>query len=327
MFPYEPKVSIVIPAYNAANYLAEAIDSALGQTYRNIEIIVINDGSNDNGETRKVACSYGDKIRYYEKENGGSSSAMNLGIKMMTGDWFSWLSHDDLYYPNKVEAEIAFLNTLKIDFANNDEVQKHICVASADLIDGTGAIIKKFSKKRIAETDKKINSEDGNVRLIAEPIQAGFHGCSCLIHKRAFDRIGLFDENLRLLNDMDLWFRFYSNNYIIHYLPMVLVKGRVHSKQVSRSICFSYHNPEQDMFWNRNLKWLEENYPNGYKYFFIYGKTAYRKTRNTEGMRAFYNAIKLKPEKRLYLYLCSIIFSMEAKLNTVGKMVYLRIRA
>ena len=77
---YEPKISIVIPAYKAANYLAEAIDSALAQTYSNVEIIVVNDGSPDDGATAAVAKSYGDKIRYFEKENGGSSSALNRGI-------------------------------------------------------------------------------------------------------------------------------------------------------------------------------------------------------------------------------------------------------
>ncbi|MEG2610188.1 MAG: glycosyltransferase family A protein, partial [Bacilli bacterium] len=71
------KVSIVIPVFNGANYLKEAIDSALAQTYKNIEIIVVNDGSNDEGRTKDIAISYGNKIRYYEKENGGTSSALN----------------------------------------------------------------------------------------------------------------------------------------------------------------------------------------------------------------------------------------------------------
>ena len=113
---FEPKVSIIIPAYIASNYLAEAIDSALKQTYKNIEILVINDGSKDNGATREIAEKYIAEhmgiVRYIEKENGGSSSALNTGIRNMKGEWFSWLSHDDLYYPDKAEKQITYINAL-----------------------------------------------------------------------------------------------------------------------------------------------------------------------------------------------------------------------
>ena len=104
-----PKVSIIIPVYNGKNYMKEAIDSALAQTYQNIEIIVVNDGSTDNGATRKIAESYGNKIKYFEKENGGVSTALNLAIEKMSGDYFSWLSHDDRYYKNKIESQIEYL--------------------------------------------------------------------------------------------------------------------------------------------------------------------------------------------------------------------------
>ena len=67
---YKPLVSIVIPVYNGSNYMAEAIDSALSQTYDNIEVIVVNDGSKDQGKSDEIAKSYGDKIRYFPKENG-----------------------------------------------------------------------------------------------------------------------------------------------------------------------------------------------------------------------------------------------------------------
>ena len=107
-----PLVSIIIPVYNGSNYLREAIDSVLAQTYRNIEILVINDGSNDNGSTREIALSYGDQIRYFEKENGGVASALNKGLKEATGDYLSWLSHDDVYLPEKVAKEMEKLLAL-----------------------------------------------------------------------------------------------------------------------------------------------------------------------------------------------------------------------
>src|SRR5574344_1452707 len=98
-------VSIIIPVYNGSNYLKEAVESALEQTYKNIEIIIVNDGSNDNGITSKIAQSYVKNypktVKYFEKENGGVSTALNLAIKQMKGSYFSWLSHDDIYLPNK----------------------------------------------------------------------------------------------------------------------------------------------------------------------------------------------------------------------------------
>ena len=94
---YKPLVSIVIPVFNGASFLNQAIDSALNQTYQNIEIIVVNDGSEDEGKTEAIAKSYGDKIRYFTKENGGCGTALNLAIREMNGDFFSWLSHDDIY--------------------------------------------------------------------------------------------------------------------------------------------------------------------------------------------------------------------------------------
>ena len=100
--PFYPKVTIVIPVYNGANYLGNAINCALAQTYQNVEVLVINDGSTDNGETERIARSYGDRIRYFYKPNGGVSSALNLGIQNMTGDYFSWLSHDDAYTSDKI---------------------------------------------------------------------------------------------------------------------------------------------------------------------------------------------------------------------------------
>ena len=283
---YNPKISIVIPAYNASNYLAEAIDSALAQTYRNFEIIVVNDGSKDDGATRSVALAYKDKIRYFEKENGGSSSALNLGIANMTGEWFSWLSHDDLYVPEKLERQINYINESEIDIS---EISKHIFFSASDLIDAEGKIIRESNTNQNGALKKKIDAFPHNGCLIAEPTEYLFHGCSCLVHREAFMEVGTFDEKLRLLNDVDLWYRLYAANYRVHYLPEPLVKGRVHAKQVSKSIGYSYHNPEQDMFWNRSLDYLLANYPDDEKLIFLFGKNAYLKTRNAEGNRAFAN--------------------------------------
>ena len=314
---YNPKISIVIPAYNASNYLAEAIDSALAQTYSDVEIIVVNDGSKDNGATREVALSYGEKIRYFEKENGGSSSALNMGIANMKGEWFSWLSHDDLYVPEKLEKQIEYIRASGIDIS---ELPKHIFFSASELIDYSGKTIRACNPKVEKRLAKKIEAFPHKGYLVAEPTEYLFHGCSCLVHKDAFDDVGTFDEKMRLLNDVDLWYRLQVADYKIHYFPEPLVKGRVHAKQVSRSIGYSYHNSEQDVFWNRSLDFLRANYPTEKKLFFLFGRNAYLKTRNAEGDRALEH-IKCNCFKKMIM---KAIYTSRAFSRSIAKTVYLK---
>lgn len=315
---YLPKVSIVIPAYNASNYLAEAIDSVLTQTYKNIEIIVVNDGSRDNGATEQIALSYGDKIRYFHKENGGSSSALNYGIQNMSGEWFSWLSHDDLYTPHKIQKQIEYLASLNMKEA---DILKHICFSASELIDGAGKIIRAFHKKQALQLADTVASFPHNGHLIAEPTVYNFHGCSCLVHKAAFEDVGTFDESLRLLNDLDMWFRLYAAGYKVHYIPEPLVKGRIHASQVSKSIGFSYHNSEQDMFWSRSLDWLLTHGADE-ELLFRFGRNAYLKTRNAEGDRAF-GYIKSSLVRK---YAAKIAYQNRAGIKQLAKNIYLKFK-
>lgn len=317
---YTPKISIVIPAYNASNYLAEAIDSALAQTYSNVEILVVNDGSKDNGATERIALSYGDKIRYFSKENGGSSSALNIGIANMTGEWFSWLSHDDLYVPEKLEKQVMYMNGLGADMS---EISGHIFFSATDLVDGVGKIIRTSNHKRDVTIAQRLCSVPHNGYLLAEPTVHNFYGCSCLVHKSALVAVGGFDEELRLINDMDLWHRLYHAGYRVHYLPESLVRCRIHPAQLSKSIGYSYHNPEQDMFWNRSLDWLMDRYPEEEQLFFLYGRNAYLKTRNTEGDRAFAHINSAKMKKRML----RLVYMCRASAKDLAKKVYLKHKA
>ena len=316
---YTPLVSIVIPAYNASNYLAEAIDSALAQTYPNVEIIVVNDGSRDNGATERIALSYGEKIRYFSKENGGSSSALNVGIANMTGEWFSWLSHDDLYVPQKLEKQVAYMNSLRITAA---ELPRHIFFSAWDLIDGDGKTFRKADPKQEAVRAEKIRTMPHNGYLIAEPTNHIYHGCSCLIHRDAFSDVGCLDEKLRIVNDLDLWFRLYAAGYHVHFIPEALVKGRVHGAQVSKTVGYSYHNSEQDMYWNRSLNWLLENYPEDQRLFYLFARNAYLKTRYAEGDRAFANIRSGRIRKAAL----KAIYRNSAIARNFAKNIYLKLK-
>lgn len=200
--------------------MREAIDSALAQTYSNIEIIVINDGSNDGGATEKIALSYGDRIRYFSKPNGGVASALNMAIENMKGEYFSWLSHDDLYFERKVEHQIEFLSAIP------SEERSKIIVYS-DFAHFTNSPNEVVLKKMPGVTP-------GEFRywLTTENI---LHGCTLLIPKSAFSRIGRFNTQLSTTQDYDLWFRL-AKEYQFRHMAECLVKSRLHPNQGSRTM-------------------------------------------------------------------------------------------
>lgn len=211
-----PKVSIVIPVYNGSKYMKEAIDSALGQTYKNIEIIVVNDGSNDKGKTNDIAISYGNKIHYYVKENGGVSSALNMAISKMSGEYFSWLSHDDVYYPDKIEKQINYL------LSNGYDDQNIILYSDYDLIDSKSRLINVCTK------DHKMLLEKPEYALL----RGSINGITLLIPSKAFDDFGLFDEELRCVQDYEMWQRM-SKKYSFEHMIGIVAKSRQHSEQVT----------------------------------------------------------------------------------------------
>ena len=319
---YEPLVSIVIPAYKASNYLAEAIDSALNQTYKHIEIIVVNDGSPDDGATREVAMRYGDRIRYFEKANGGSSSALNYGIRQMKGEWFSWLSHDDLYLPEKVQAQIDYLNE------QESQKERFVLFSGSELIDAQGRVIHPYEARKDSAKAERINAFENNHWLIADQIKIyAFHGCSCLVHKGVFEEIGAFDESLRLVNDIDMWLRVFKNGYTIRYLPRCLVQGRIHGKQISREIGFSYHNPEQDRYWNQVLEYLCElkDCKDWEKLMYSYACTAMQRTRRVEGKKSFDVLKEAYPQKKLQYMLLSNVFGLYGSMRELAKALYVKL--
>jgi glycosyltransferase involved in cell wall biosynthesis len=214
---FNPKVSIVIPVYNGSNYVKEAIDSALAQTYKNIEIIVVNDGSRDDGKTDKICRSYGDKIRYFSKENGGAATALNMGVEEMEGEYFSWLSHDDVYYPDKVEKQVRFLSKI-------EDKRNIILYADFDTIDSKSRPLDKvrFDHKELTE----------------KPEYALLRGCingiSMLIPKKAFKEHGGFDGQYRCTQDYELWRKFAKTYKFVH-MKDIFTKTRIHEMQDSNN--------------------------------------------------------------------------------------------
>lgn len=218
---FKPLVSIVIPVFNGSNYLAEAINSALNQTYPKIEIIVVNDGSTDDGLTEQVAQRYCNKIRYFSKSNGGTSSALNVGIKNMHGEYFCWLSHDDMYDPEFVELQVATVASLSdkttitmTDLRTIDEQYQIMCPDTQ-------------YKGYIDQWPAREKSR------LYPVIYMRLHGCQIMFHKEVFRRVGLFDEEMKVAQDFEFFGRAFKE--FPHVLiPKVLGTARDSSNRQGR---------------------------------------------------------------------------------------------
>jgi glycosyltransferase involved in cell wall biosynthesis len=212
------RVSIVIPVYNAEKYLDECIKSALDQTYHDIEVIAVNDGSTDN--SLEILKKYADRIKIISKPNGGMGSALNVGISKMTGEWFKILGADDVLYPYAVEELVKV--TEKLENKNN-----FILFSNYDVIDEQGKIFSQYICPNYNEMDQfKVNTI-----LLDHHIGIAI---TSLIHKSAFERCGNYDENFRGHEDYELWLRLcIQYNFRLYLVPKVLVKWRVHKEQLT----------------------------------------------------------------------------------------------
>ncbi|WP_226534551.1 glycosyltransferase family 2 protein [Fictibacillus halophilus] len=200
------KVSIIIPFFNCS-YIGLAIESALNQTYQNIEVIVVDDGSTLYNE--KVT-PYLSRIKYIRKSNGGTASALNFGIENATGDYFAWLSSDDLFHPFKIEKQLHYMKTVnaQASYSNFYLINEH---------------------------GKIVSSPQG----MAFPNQVQFlkrmrrgcviNGCTVMLSMNLCKEIGLFDETLLFTQDYDYWLRILPK-FRFYYYSEPLVQYRVHSK-------------------------------------------------------------------------------------------------
>lgn len=222
---YDPLISIVIPVYNGSDYMRQAIDSALAQTYENVEVIVVNDGSTDGGATDQIAREYGDKIRYIAKSNGGVSSALNCGIREMSGDYFSWLSHDDVYEPDKIQRQVEALREC-------DSPESTIICCSYLHIDKDSNVLPGRKTASCFAVGEVYNSQRVLEQLL---MKATFNGCCLLIPKKVFDECGGFDERLRFCQDEFMWYKIFMRPYALYYIDEQLVKNRVHDKQLTQT--------------------------------------------------------------------------------------------
>ena len=208
-------VSVIIPVYNGSDYVAKAIESAISQTYRNLEIIVVNDGSKDDGLTKEAVLPFlkDERVKYIEKPNGGVSSVLNYGIEHFNGDFFVWLSHDDVFDPRSIELRIQKWEKLG---CNN----KIIVSTKTKYIDKNGN--KKF---RVAANSKNVNN-------IYDILSSTINGCSLLIPRDAIKGHS-FIQGMVYMQDYYLWAELINEGVRIRVVNKKVTFNRIHDKQIT----------------------------------------------------------------------------------------------
>lgn len=207
-----PLVSIIIPTYNRAHFLKEAINSVLSQTYKNWELIIVDDGSTDN--TSEVVRGFADKrIVYLKQENMGAPVARNRGIKESKGEYIAFLDSDDIWLPQKLQRQLEIFNTSRLN--------PRVVYTGIQYIDSKGS-----PKQR-----KKNALYRGNIfcYLLRKNVTTT---SAILAKKECFDKCGLFDENLPSRQELDMLIRI-SLLFSVDYAPEILTLERIHDERIT----------------------------------------------------------------------------------------------
>jgi glycosyltransferase involved in cell wall biosynthesis len=195
-------ISVMIPAYNAAPYLGEAIESAFAQTHRPLEVIVVDDGSDDG--TADVARGYGDRIRFAQQPRGGNGTARNTAVALAQGPYFAFLDADDRFLPDKLEAQLAALDA----------------DPALDVVFGH---VREFVSPELPDEVR------AGIRTPAEP-QPWASPNLMLIRREAFERVGPFSSSLRVGVTVDWYARATELPLKALVLPQVVLERRLHTQ-------------------------------------------------------------------------------------------------
>jgi glycosyltransferase involved in cell wall biosynthesis len=198
-----PLISGIVPVFNGERYLAETLDSMLGQTYVPLEVIVADDGSTDG--TRDIVAGYGERVRHVHQPNRGHAAARNLGLAAARGEFVAFLDSDDLWHPVKLERQMDLLR-------------------ARPEVDACVSLVQSFWTPELA--DAGTPEEEAPV--------PGYRTVCLLAPRTLFETVGPFDASLRHGSDTDWFLRALDGGARIELLPEVLVRRRLHETNRSR---------------------------------------------------------------------------------------------
>jgi glycosyltransferase involved in cell wall biosynthesis len=206
---HRPKVSVIIPTYNHKKFISEAIQSVLDQTFRDFELIIIDDGSTDG--TANVVNSFSDgRIKYVYQSNCGRSYARNRALNIASGRYITFLDSDDLYLPDKLQLQVDFLDT---------HPEFGMVYTSAYCMDEAGILL----------NDSYMATVSGQIyKDIAFYVPVTITLPTVMARREVFDKVGGFDEKMERFEDTDMWRRI-AKEYLVGAIPDFTCKLRTHS--------------------------------------------------------------------------------------------------
>lgn len=211
-----PKVSIIIPVYNGEPFIKEAIESVLAQSFKDYELIIVDDGSTDG--TSRIVATFDNKLRYLQQPNAGQATARNFGYRCSKGEYLAFLDADDRWYPQMLETSVPILDA-------NDGIA--LTYSDVDLIDRNGMIVQ---AGYLTERGKRKKPQQSFM---------GFHSIpfpSASIKRRTiFEAAGCFDTSFyKGGEDVLLWAKMYRLGQF-YWIPKALCQRRIHDGQVSHT--------------------------------------------------------------------------------------------
>lgn len=205
-------ISVITPTYNRARFLPAAVASVLSQTFGDFELIIVDDGSEDNTPDVLKPFLADRRVRYVYQENQGQSHARNLALKQATGDFIAFLDSDDVWAPDKLEKQLAvFRANSEVDIVHGDEA----------IINEQGSVVSLQNMRRYSGRITRYLLADNSVSIT-----------TALVRRRCFDEMGGFDTSVGVADDYELWLRF-SARYCYQYEPGIVASYRVMADQIS----------------------------------------------------------------------------------------------
>lgn len=217
--PRPPKVSVIIPAFNTARYIRDTLESVLAQTFRDYEVIVVNDGSPDTPELEKVILEYESQIRYLKQENRGLAGARNTGIRNARGEFLAFPDSDDIWLPDFLAEQLKF-------FAENPSLD----MACADCVYFGSPEWDGRSWQSLDPIEDPVTFE----KLL--PTHGGAFASFVVLRRETVLKVGLFEEALRMLEDYHYWLQFLYRGGKMAYLHKVLGKRRIHGESLTYNL-------------------------------------------------------------------------------------------